>query len=271
MTVNALFKLIANRILTWMGLKVLPLETYNYLGNFFDLAALKRWSMSNASPELKNFILSNINFSNSQIQQDLLAVYILERIQPIKASPTFIEFGACDGVQLSNSLLIEARLQGRGVLLEPSSKWFKQLEKNRAAICLQRVVTDESGKMVDLFLNKDPFLSTTKTDYSQQVDVDVETVETISLEDVFGLLDTTHVDYLSIDTEGNEFEIISAINLDIFSSKIITIEHNYSSNRQKIHEILTPKGYSRILESVSTFEDWYINQDYVKLELVTAT
>jgi FkbM family methyltransferase len=254
-----------------MGLKVLPLETYNYLGSYFDLAALKRWSLSNANSELKNFILSNISVSNSQIQQDLLAVYILERINPSKTSPTFIEFGACDGVQLSNSLLIEDRLQGRGVLLEPNSRWFKQLQTNRSAICLQKIVTDESGKMVDLFLNKDPFLSSTKTDSRQTVGFEVETIETISLEDVFGLLGTTHVDYLSIDTEGNEFEIISAINLDVFSSKIITIEHNYSSSRQKIHDLLISKGYSRILESVSTFEDWYINESYVKINLINGT
>ena len=260
---------LANKLFSLVGLKVLRAEVFEFLHQNYDLAAIKRWTTSGATDQLIEFVLSNLEISNSQIQQDLMVIYILEN-GFLTARPTaFIEFGACDGVQLSNSLLLESRLSANGVLIEPSSKWFQQLKINRKAICLQKIVTNESGKSVRLFINEDPFLSTTIDATGRKAIVNLETVETISLEDVYGILGTMHVDYLSIDTEGNELGIISALNLDIYSAKIITIEHNYSENREKIFRLLSSKNYLRILTEISTFEDWYINTAYISKELVS--
>jgi len=38
----------------------------------------------------------------------------------------------------------------------------------------------------------------------------------------------------------------------------MTVEHNYEHQRKDIHELLTSKGYTRILEEVSRFDDWYV-------------
>ena len=41
--------------------------------------------------------------------------------------------------------------------------------------------------------------------------------------------------------------------------KIITIEHNYNvEKRNKIFEFLKSKGYLRVNEKISIFDDWYI-------------
>ena len=257
-----------HKIFSIVGLKVLRSEVFDYLNRNYDLAAIKRWTTSGATYQLKDFVLSNLEISNSQIQQDLMVVYILENGCLTERATSFIEFGACDGIQLSNSLLLESRLSAGGVLIEPSSKWFQQLKINRKALCLQKIVTNESGKSLQLFIKEDPFLNTTIDATDLDVKKQPEIVETISLEDIYKTLGTEHVDYLSIDTEGNELEIISALDLDKYSSKIITIEHNYSENREKIFQLLSNKNYLRILTETSTFEDWYINTSYISKELV---
>jgi hypothetical protein len=67
------------------------------------------------------------------------------------------------------------------------------------------------------------------------------------------------IDYLSIDTEGSEFEILNNFNFNNYKFRIITIEHNYNNNRNKIYKLLIKNGYSIKYKNLTEFEDWYIN------------
>jgi len=42
---------------------------------------------------------------------------------------------------------------------------------------------------------------------------------------------------------------------------VITCEHNFAPNREKIHALLTSQGYVRKLEEVSQFDDWYVTAE----------
>ena len=42
------------------------------------------------------------------------------------------------------------------------------------------------------------------------------------------------IDYLTIDTQGSEFDILNTLNFDEYSFQVITCEHNYTSNHEKI-------------------------------------
>ena len=88
-------------------------------------------------------------------------------------------------------------------------------------------------------------------------------VETISLNDLLDLYDAPKViDYLSIDTEGSEFEILDNFDFEKYQIRIITVEHAFTIYRDKIYDLLLTKGYDRKLESVSDFDDWYVLSDY---------
>ena len=66
------------------------------------------------------------------------------------------------------------------------------------------------------------------------------------------------IDYLSIDTEGTELEILSAFDFSKYTIRIITCEHNYTSARGKINKLLIKKGYVRMYQDLSMFDDWYV-------------
>ena len=57
--------------------------------------------------------------------------------------------------------------------------------------------------------------------------------------------DVKTIDYLSIDIEGGEFEILKTIDFKNFSIKIITVENNYDDKR--INDYMISKGYHKIL------------------------
>ena len=67
------------------------------------------------------------------------------------------------------------------------------------------------------------------------------------------------IDYLSIDTEGSEFEILNSFDFSKFKFRIITCEHNYTPMREKIFELLTKNGYTRVFKEISFNDDWYVS------------
>jgi hypothetical protein len=84
-------------------------------------------------------------------------------------------------------------------------------------------------------------------------------VKTISLEDLLDKYDApAEIDYLSIDTEGSEYDILSALNFEKYRFKVITCEHNYAAQREKIFSLLTENGYVVKHRELSLFDDWYV-------------
>ena len=63
---------------------------------------------------------------------------------------------------------------------------------------------------------------------------------------------------MSIDTEGSEYDILKDFNFEKYTFKIITVEHNFTKNREKIKNLLESKGYVRVYEKFSKWDDWYI-------------
>ena len=63
---------------------------------------------------------------------------------------------------------------------------------------------------------------------------------------------------MSIDTEGSEYDILSSFDFSKYQFRIITCEHNFTAERQKIFSLLTEKGYMRKLRGLSLFDDWYV-------------
>ena len=84
-------------------------------------------------------------------------------------------------------------------------------------------------------------------------------VKTISLEDMLKKHNAPQkIDYISIDTEGSEYEIIKNFNFNNYDIKVITCEHNYMPERNKIYELLLKNGYERKFSNFSEYDDWYV-------------
>ena len=64
--------------------------------------------------------------------------------------------------------------------------------------------------------------------------------------------------YISIDTEGSEYEILKTFNLNDYRPKLFTIEHNYTENESKIDDFLITNNYVRIFRKLTAFDAWYV-------------
>ena len=67
------------------------------------------------------------------------------------------------------------------------------------------------------------------------------------------------IDYVSIDTEGNELDILRKFNFKKFKVKIFTIEHNFNEDKRwNIFLIMKKNNYKRVFKYLSYMDDWYI-------------
>ena len=204
--------------------------------------------------------------SKSQFGQDLLVLGLLDW----KREGYFVEIGATDGINLSNSHLLEQEFKWNGILVEPDKYWHAQLEENRNALIDKRCVWSKTGERIQFFSSDVHELSTIEkfrgSDFhfeSRRLGSTYE-VQTVTLTDLLDEHNAPRVlDYLSVDTEGSEFEILSSLNFDKYDVRVISVEHNHSPRRALIFNFLTDLGYIRVFDDLSGVDDWYFKEDAI--------
>ena len=219
---------------------------------------VEQFLMKQTNTNIKNIVLFD-DLSKSQYKQDL---FVLAELNFIK-SGFFIEFGAADGVDISNSYILEKEFGWKGILAEPSKGWHKSLAKNRNCIIETDCVWSISNEELDFFEAEWGVLSTIKdfveSDNHKRSERNSYKVRTVSLTDLLKRHNAPRdIDYLSIDTEGSEFKILENFNFDEYNIKIITVEHNNTEMRNKIFELLTKHNYDRKYTQISECDDWYV-------------
>lgn len=87
-------------------------------------------------------------------------------------------------------------------------------------------------------------------------------VETISLLDFLASAKSpTDIDYMSIDIEGGEYEVLNNFDFSKYNIKLISVEHNYSDMRQEIQNILSNWGYRSKFTTFFMFDNCYVKCD----------
>jgi FkbM family methyltransferase len=235
----------------------------------FEMLLQLRLALSDVSDESdREFLLDCAKFigdSKAQLLQDVFAL----RIVDFKPSGFFVEFGATDGIRLSNTHNLEMKFGWKGVLAEPARCWTAALRANRNCTIDTRCVWTATGETLLFSETADAELSGVGT-FADRNDAHAKSrttsenynVETVTLADLLLAHDAPRqIDYLSIDTEGSEYSILSRFDFDAFDIKVITVEHNFvQRDRDQIYRLLTSKGYVRTFEKFSQWDDWYVRE-----------
>lgn len=200
--------------------------------------------------------------SPSQLGQDL---WVLEQTS-YKRNGFFVEFGATDGILLSNTYLLEKEFGWKGICAEPNPNFVKKLKENRNCIVSDACISGEDGEEVNFILAEEYGGIDTitkigrhanKVNAYEQVSGSIKLV-TISLDNLLTKLNApTKIDYISVDTEGNEFQILSTFPFNKWNVALWSIEHNFEPQREKIFELMKSLGYRRIQ---TDWDDWYIKE-----------
>ena len=221
--------------------------------------------------KLINLTKDKSNLIKSQLYQDIFALLMVGK----NYDKTFLEFGATDGLELSNTYLLENNCGWTGVLCEPSPQWHDILKKNRPNTkIVTECIWNISNKKLRFFVSDVGVLSTLEEfKESDKLSIpgntknriekgNVVIVNTISLNELIEKeFKGKSPSYISIDTEGSEFEILKGFDFKKYDPVCFTIEHNFTNLQKDIDEIMKSNNYLRIFKEITAFDAWYVRND----------
>ena len=214
--------------------------------------------------EARNFfdiVLEKRGIAHAQLFQDLFVLLATAQ----KRNGYFVEIGVGDGVSLSNTALLEKSHGWQGILAEPNPSFHSAIRSSRSAVLDTRAVFSRSGDTLQFLCDDEGELSgivETHTRSQARTGGKVIPVETVSLVDLLSHHKAPAViDYMSVDTEGSELQIIEPHDFDRFRPLVMTVEHNYDAARlAKLKTLLQSKGYRHVLPRFSQFDAWFIDR-----------
>ncbi len=207
--------------------------------------------------------------SYSQSGEDLIVKFLLDTVGIIV--PTYIDVGA-HHPQYINNTTIFYESGSTGVNIEPDPelfKLFKTIRKNDTNI---NIGVAAGEKTLDFYVLSTPTLNTfskeeVKKYKSEGYHVErVIKVKTLSINKIIKKYFNKAPDFMNLDAEGMNLEILKSLDFDIYSPNVIcveTISFSLTGTGKKDHKLikyLKTKGYL-------LYADTYINSIFVKKTL----
>lgn len=141
-----------------------------------------------------------------------------------KTNGFYIELGANDGLEQSNTAYFEFYRNWNGILIEPSKNVFERCIQNRPKSIVYNlacVSNDYQNDTIegDFDGNMMSSIGGLRNNRTSLYKVPVST-----LEKILDLNSVKDIDFLSLDTEGYELNILKGLNLDKYRPKYMLIE-----------------------------------------------
>lgn len=165
----------------------------------------------------------------------------------------FIELGTNNGLTQSNTAALEFNKNWTGVLIEPSKNAYEQCIKNRPNskcfnyACVSNEYTEEyiQGDFDGGLMNS--------INGERCKSNDLVPVKTITLEKILNQVNSETIDFLSLDVEGYELEVLKGLNLQKYRPNFMLIKI-YKHQYENIRNFLIENNYS-LLQNFTSYDN----------------
>jgi FkbM family methyltransferase len=200
---------------------------------------------------------------------------ILADIFQGRRSGTCVEVGANDGVQGSTTLFFE-KLGWKCILVEPNPDLCAEIKSKRSAVVIECAASNTRGT-VALHVAEGAWradaMSTVSTREEDQQRIRQQGFTTRSMNVATATLDElltaagveSGIDFVSIDVEGHETQVIEGFSLGQWRPRIVIVEDNSNAASNVTNEQLAKDSYIRFMRT--GVNDWYAHRS--DRELVT--
>ena len=196
----------------------------------------------------QNIVINNTYYSDCKIDE-FLSKFIFKGYK----NGFFINIGANDGLTIDNTFYFEKKFNWTGINIEPLIEPFNKLLINRPnCINLNLAINNTDGESEFIYnTGYTEMLSGLKTTYDpkhkKRLDNEVHNyggtsiikiVKTKTIKTILKELNVTHVNYISIDVEGGEKNVIESIDFNTTFIDVISFEDNYKDTTEKIIKLM---------------------------------
>lgn len=187
---------------------------------------------------------------------------VISKFSPIKGD-IVIDIGA----NIGKYTIYTANLvgvQGKVIAIEPFQETFDLLCKNiqennlqERIVPLKLAIFDKKGKEKIYFLND----ASLTNSIVYNITSDYQEVETDTLDSIIETIGIDHVDWLKIDVEGSEYNVLLGAINTLKKNNLKLIMEIFKVNKEKVVTLLTTLGYS--ITTLESYEsDSFTGQGY---------
>lgn len=185
-----------------------------------------------------------------------------------------VDVGAHDGINISNTYYFEQN-GWTCLCIEPIPDSFekcKSIRKNAINCCVSDYDKDDVDfHIVTMFNSNQSSISSLKIDERlieshtgmianiTDIKIKVKSLNTILNEAHF----PKNIDFISIDTENTELDVLKGIDFDTYKINFLVIENNFNENM--IENYLIDKNFTKIYRLA--VNDFYVNNDYLNFKI----
>jgi FkbM family methyltransferase len=190
----------------------------------------------------------SITFSSQYLQDFFVFLYFQE-----KRGGFYIDIGANDGITLSNTFVFE-QLGWKGICIEPLPEIFVKLQANRRCDLFNVALSNRNDDHFEFAQVFGPdMLSTSKELLVKRRDainayggkIKFITVKAMTFDALMKNY-PKDIDFLSLDIEGGELNLLKSIDFNKYHFKCITVENNEPN--KVIINFMNKKGYKVLMQ-----------------------
>lgn len=231
-----------------------------------------------------------MKFFNNSTNNDQ---WIIREVFPGKKNGFFVECGAVDGIGGSSCYALERYLGWNGICIEGHPKHIQNLKRNRKAKCLNVLLSnvDKKDHLYVYFENNEQrsravasreeyyaMLEKFHEEYKNQQETlspkrkhalermlsksELLKIKSSTLETVLNKCNAPKIiDYLSIDIEGYEYNVLKNFPFDEYKIMALSVEGG------SCDDLLISKGYKHVKNPYNIdryFENYFLHSDYVR-------
>lgn len=221
-----------------------------------------------------------MNNSKSQIQQDLI---LDQQIFRGKTEGVFVEVGALDGFGASNTWFFEMERNWTGLLIEPNPVEFNKRNRHpRPNSIFENCAISDVEMDINFLSIEGPcnvlsgIMEFYNSQHLERIDTELKMysnhpeghelysrkeqipMKAVRLQTLFSKHNLTKIDFISIDVEGAELQVLNSINFDKVDIDVFMIENNYGLEKET--EFLLSKGY-KLLGNIQ-WDSVFIKNDF---------
>jgi FkbM family methyltransferase len=227
-----------------------------------------------------NTDLKQNNESKSQAREDFwLYEQIFSKLpKDQQFGGTFVEIGALDGLQFSNTYFFEKKLDWRGVLIEGhpvnQAKLLVNVARERsnsvafpAAICplhgnragTVRFTARDGAVGADADAANEKFLAFWHGQQKGLLSSDC-----VPMQAILEMTNVVDIDLFSLDVEGSELNVLKTINFHVTNVHVLVVELDGGDKDkdQTVRDFLKAQGFQPALDSVGNIRDRCPNPNY---------
>lgn len=187
-----------------------------------------------------------------------------------QSSGLCVEVGGFDGETFSNSLSFEEN-GWRAIIIEPMPHFAEKIRARRPDVTLFACAAGaQAGEATLIIAHGVETLSTTNAmpDHLERIrktggQTEVVTVPMRTLNDMLTEAGVKKIDFISIDVEGGELEVLAGFDLSRWQPRVVILENNDRKRCAKLQDEMLRRGYHYYINTGCN--EWYVPDSEKKI------